>query len=317
MRAQFSVFRPVFSAILALSLAASAPFAIAGPETPQLDPPRQGMRIYHLGHSLVGRDMPAFVEQLAHAAGFAGHWHHSQLGWGTSLREHWYPWIEINGFQAENDHPRFRPAHEAIGSGEYDALVLTEMVELRDAIRWHDSPRYLARWVEAARAARPDLRIYLYKSWHNLRHPDGWLERLERDPELLWEQGVREPALSDRELGPVHVIPVPQVLAALTRAMQGGDGADGLRRPEDLFRINPDGTLDTIHFNHQGEYLVALVHFATLYQHPVAGLPHRLLLANGEPADAPSDAAAAMMQRIVWDVVTQIPETGLARRDPS
>jgi hypothetical protein len=317
MRAQFSVIRLLFGSFLILSLAASAPVALAGPDTPPLDPPAQGLRVYHIGHSLVGRDMPAMLEQLAYAAGFDTHHHESQLGWGTSLRDHWYPGVEINGFEAENDHPRFRPAHEAVGSGDYDAIILTEMVELRDAIRWHNSPRYLARWVEAAREANPDVRVYLYKSWHNLHHPDGWLERLERDPDLLWERGVREPALAGRDLGPVHVVPVAQVLAALMRAMQQGEGADGLRRPEDLFRLNPDGSLDTIHFNHQGEYLVALVHFATLYQHPVAGLPHQLRLADGTPAGAPSDAAAALMQHIVWEVVSQIPETGLSQRVPS
>ena len=45
------------------------------------------------------------------------------------------------GFEA-----RFREAHDAIGSGDYDAVILTEMVELRDAIRYHDSARALVDW---------------------------------------------------------------------------------------------------------------------------------------------------------------------------
>ena len=43
-------------------------------------------------------------------------------------------------------------------NGDYDAIVLTEMVEIRDAIRYFDSPIYLARWAERALAARPALR---------------------------------------------------------------------------------------------------------------------------------------------------------------
>ncbi|GAB4260169.1 MAG: hypothetical protein Kow0013_03480 [Pararhodobacter sp.] len=303
----------MFCALLLLAIVARAD----GPNAPPLTPPPQGLRVFHLGHSLVGRDMPAMVEQLARAAGFSDHHHESQLGWGTSLRAHWYPEVEIAGYEQENDHPRFRPAHEAIASGDYDAIVMTEMVELRDAIRWHDSPRYLARWVEAARAARPDVRIYLYQSWHDLRHPEGWLPRLERDPAMLWEGAVLAPVWADEALGPVHVVPVASVLAALTRAMADGQGAEGLRAPEDLFREAGDGTLDTIHFNGQGEYLVALVHVATLYHRPVEGLPHRLLRADGTPAEAPSEEAARLMQRIVWDVVRRTPHTGIPQEPPA
>jgi hypothetical protein len=288
-----------------------------GPNAPPLTPPAQGLRMFHLGHSLVGRTMPAMVEQLAHAAGFTAHHHESQLGWGTSLRAHWDPEVEIAGFAQENDHARFRPAHEAVASGAYDAIVLTEMVELRDAIRWHDSPRALAHWMLAARAARPDVRLYLYQSWHDLRHPEGWLPRLERDPAKLWEGGILAPVWADETLGPAHVIPVTTVLAALTRALRDGHGVPGLHTPEDLFRRNADGTLDTIHLNDQGAYLVALVHFATLYQHPVEGLPHRLRRADGTPADAPTPEAAALMQRITWQVVRTAPFTGLTQEPPA
>lgn len=285
----------------------------AAPNAPPLPAPAQGLRVFHLGHSLVGRDMPAMVQQLADAAGLAGHDHHSQLGWGTSLREHWEPGLTINGFEAENAHPRFRPARPALESGEYDAVILTEMVELRDAIRWHDSPAYVPRWVAAARAANPGARVYLYTSWHNLEHPDGWLERLQGDPAALWQPYLLAPVWADPALGPLHVIPVTEVLAELTRRLGAGDGADGLRVPADLFARNPDGTLDTIHVNDQGLYLVALTHFATLYHRDPRGLPHALARADGTPAQAPTEGAAALMQAVVWDVVRAHPLTGIAR----
>lgn len=287
------------------------------PHAPTLGAPDRGLRVFHLGHSLVGRDMPAMLAQLALAAGLEGHRYESQLGWGTSLRAHWYPDTEIAGFDRENAHPRFRPAHEAVASGEYDAIILTEMVELRDAIRWHDSPRYLSQWVEAARSARPDVRIYLYKTWHDLEHPEGWLARLENDPVALWEQQVLAPTWANRDLGPVHVVPATQVLAALTRALHDGPGAEGLFQPADLFRRNADGSLDTIHLNDQGQYLIALIHFATLYHRPVVGLPHALLRADGAPADPPSAAAAALMQQVVDGVLRRTPNTGLPLEPPA
>jgi hypothetical protein len=47
-----------------------------------------------------------------------------------------------------------RPAGEALDSGAYDTVILTEKVEIRDAIRRHDSARHLARWAARARVAR-------------------------------------------------------------------------------------------------------------------------------------------------------------------
>ena len=83
--------------------------------------PGGARQVYHLGHSLVGRDMPAMLAQLAGP----GHGYASQLGWGAALRSHWEPDVAVNGFETENAHPAWRDAHEAVGSGDYDALVLT------------------------------------------------------------------------------------------------------------------------------------------------------------------------------------------------
>jgi len=281
------------------------------PNAPALPAPESGLRIFHLGHSLVGRDMPAMVQQLAVAAGFDDHAYESQLGWGTSLRSHWYPNEPIPGFERENDHPRFRPAHEAVASGDYDAVILTEMVELRDAVLWHESPRYFIEWARATQAARPDVRLYMYKTWHDLEHAEGWLNRLTADPDALWIGQILARAWETPDLGPVHVIPATQVLARLTSLLDAGQGVPGLREPADLFATNPDGTLDTIHMNDQGHYLIALVHFATLYHRDPTGLPFALLRADETPAEPPSAEAAGLMQRVVWEMVRQTPHTGL------
>jgi len=125
-----------------------------------LTPPTGPQNVYHLGHSLVGRDMPAMLAQLA----LEGHNYASQLGWGTPLRSHWEPDVAINGFDTENAHPKFAPAIESLQSGNFDAVVMTEMVELKDAIKYHDSAAYLAKWSALARDARPDVRLYLYET---------------------------------------------------------------------------------------------------------------------------------------------------------
>jgi len=269
--------------------------------------PEAALNVYHLGHSLVGRDMPAMVQQLAGP----GHAHHSQLGWGTSLREHWEPDLPINGFEAENDHPQFRPAREAIETGTYDAFVLTEMVEIADAIRYHDTPEYLANWASLAQGANPNARIYLYETWHHTNDPKGWLARIDQDLPGQWKGRILYPALAKTD-APIYLIPAGQVMAAFVRAVEAQGGVEGIAVVNDLFNRAADGTPDTIHFNDLGAYLNALTHYAVLYHRSPVGLPHQLDRADGTPAQAPSAAAALLMQQTVWDVIARHPETGVA-----
>lgn len=268
-----------------------------------LAPPAGPLRVYHLGHSLVGRDMPAMLAQMA------GHSHASQLGWGTPLRAHWEDAVEITGFAEENAHPAFRPAHQALQSGQYDAVVLTEMVELRDALRWHAGAAYLARWVLAAQSGNPDTRIYLYETWHRLDDPAGWLTRIDADLDALWLGELAQGAMA-WGAPPVHVIPGGQVLAAAARAVEAG-AVPGLARREDFFARLPDGTVDPIHLNDLGAWLIALAHHAVLYHRLPETLPGALTRADGTPVVIPPDTAAAL-QALVWRVVRTTPRTGVA-----
>jgi len=268
-----------------------------------LPTPGGPLRTYHLGHSLVGRDMPAMLAQMA------GHDHASQLGWGASLRQHWDDRIEVPGFAEENAHPRFRPAREALASGDFDVVVLTEMVELRDAIRWHGSPHYLAQWAGAARAGNPDVRLYLYETWHRLDDPDGFLPRIAGDLPALWEGELQMGAMA-WGAAPLHLIPGGQVLKAACKAAEAGE-IPGLARREDFFLQAADGTQDMIHLNDTGHYLIALAHYAVIYHRAPMGLAHDVTRADGTPVAIPPETAAAL-QALVWDVVLTTPRTGVS-----
>lgn len=269
-----------------------------------LPAPEYPLPVYHLGHSLVGRDMPAMLAQLA------GHDHASQLGWGASLKQHWTG--DVPGLADENRSPQFRPANAALDSGDYGAVVLTEMVEIRDAIRYHDSAEYLAGWAARARAATPGVRVYLYETWHPLDDPEGWLNRIDTDLARYWEGDLLRPAMAREGVGTIHVVPAGQVMARLVREIEAGK-VPGLARREDLFATDPDGTPDPIHLNDIGAYAVALTHHAVLTHRNPAGLPHALTRADGTPAIAPSSEAARHMQQVVWRVVTTYPPTGVAQ----
>jgi hypothetical protein len=260
-----------------------------------LSPPSGRLRTYHLGHSLVGRDMPAML------AAMAGHDHASQLGWGASLRDHGTG--EVPGFEVENAHPAHEPAEAALARGGFAAVVLTEMVELRDAIRWHDSARWLAHWAKAARAGNPAVRVYLYETWHKLDDPEGWLERIDADLQRHWLEEVLRPAMA-REAGDIYLIPGGQVMAAAARAIEAG-GVPGLTSRRDLFQPG-----DLIHFNDLGAWLMAVTHHAVLYHRLPTLAP--VARADGSPADLPPEAALARLQEVVWQTVSRYRETGLS-----
>ncbi len=278
-----------------------------------LAPPQAPMRVFHLGHSLVGRDIPAMLQQ------FAGpdHSYGSQLGWGTPLRAHWEKDIEINGFAEENAHEHYHDANEALSSGDYTVFVATEMVEIRDAIAYHNSGQYMKRWAELARTGNPDIRIYLYETWPRIDDPDGWLTRLDRDLERYWEAELLYPALPPNQTqNAIHVIPVGQVFARFVRAVESAGGVDNLTGKEGLFRNAASGAIDPIHLNDLGTYLSALTHYAVLYQESPVGLPRQLRRADGSLAVAPSAETARLMQETVWQVVTSYPKTGVIQSGP-
>lgn len=264
-------------------------------DTP-LSPPPGPIPTYHLGHSLVGRDMPAMLAQLA------GHSFHSQLGWGASLGDHWND--AVNGFATENAHPAHRPARAALASGAHAAVVLTEMVELKDAIRFHHSAERLADWARLARKARPDVRLYLYETWHRLDDPAGWLTRLDADLPALWEAQVLRPAMA-RAGGVIHIIPGGQVMAAAARAAEAGL-LPGIPDRHAFFS-------DEIHLNDLGNWLIAMTHFAVLYHRTPHGLPAQLNRADGSLATPPDAQSAKLLQELVWQVVTGYPACGVAR----
>lgn len=272
--------------------------------------PGKGLATYHLGHSLVGRDMPAMLEQLAHAAGFGAHRYASQLGWGASLNQHRQGTKMVPGFAVENAHPRHEPAAKALTSGLYAAVVLTEMVEIRDAIRYHDSAAALGFWAREVRKARPDARLYLYETWHRLDDAEGWLARIGADFTDAWQDELLRVAMADADVGTIYIIPGGQVLAAATIAIESGQ-VPGLTDREALFAQDESGALDQIHLNDLGAYLIALAHFATLYHQSPEGLPGALLRADGQPAAAFTDQALEPVQRLVWQVVTRYAFTGV------
>lgn len=293
--------RMIFALPLALGTWVAAAFWLRPPprQAPRrmdaLPRPKGPLKTFHLGHSLVGRDMPAMLAQLA------GHGYHSQLGSGASLADHWNG--TVKGFAEGNAHPAHRPVREALESGDYDAVIFTEMVELKDAIRYHDSPAMLAEWASLARQARPEVRLYLYETWHRLGDPAGWLQRIDSDLRALWEDQILGPAIL--QAGDIRMIPAGQVMGAAARAAEAGQ-LPGIPDRRAFFS-------DDIHLNDLGNWLVAMAHYAVLYHRAPIGLPAHLTRADGMPATPPPADAVRPLQELVWRVVSGYSLAGMSK----
>lgn len=285
-------------------VATPEPLAVEAFDALYADPaevPSGPLNVLHLGHSLVGHDMPQMLAQLAQS----GHSYNSQLGWGTPLKDHWDENAPRNGFADSNTHPQYRDGLNALSSGEYDAVILTEAVEIRDSIKYQDSAEMLHNLADKARSHNPNVAVYFYETWHHLNDPEGWLERLDRDLGLYWEGEILRRALNyEATPQPIYMIPGGQVMARFARAVEARGGVGPINNRQDLF-------LDQIHFNDYGAYLIALTHYAVLYKTSPVGLPHALLKADGTPAADPGPEAARLMQETVWEVVTGYPKTGV------
>ena len=263
-------------------------------------PPDGPLRVYHLGHSLVGHDMPVMLEQLAGA----GHSHASQIGSYATLQSHWEPDIPVKGFEKANKHAAFQDPKEALQTGSFDALVLTERIGLSETIREAKTPEYVAKWAEMAWAANRDTDVYVYETWHYLTTKWGWLRRIDWDRLRHWQAGITDQAVKDTGRA-IHIIPAGTVMATFVREVKSQGGVGGITRAEDLFR-------DHIHFNDHGAYLVALTHYAVLYRKSPVGLPFDLKKADGTPMQPLDPKAAALMQEVVWQVVSTYPRAGVS-----
>ena len=270
--------------------------------------PKTKLKVLYIGHSLVGRSIPHMVRQLAGD----GHEYSSQLGWGTKLRYHWDPSLKIKGYEFVTTFSEYPSAIAAIESGEYDAFVLTEGVEIKDAIKYHDSKKYLTKFVKLIDKHNPGARIYFYETWHNTDDEEGWIQRIERDYSMYWLDQILYPTLETTGgTIPVYVIPAGQVLKAFFENLGDLESTVGKENFSYLFKLRDDGTQDKIHLNDIGAYLVALVHYSVMYQSPAPVHTLPLKRANEREAAAPTLEIAEYMQEISWEVVSKDFRTGL------
>jgi len=264
-----------------------------------LRPPLDRARVLFIGHSLVNTEMPAMLQSIAASLGCAVQ-AEVQLRSGACLQVSWHRQGAFEGIDAR----------AALASGAYDALVMTEAVDLDDMLRWMQPAEHASLFQALAVAHRPDVRVFLYETWHDRAlvrrtlyaapRAAGWRQFLDEDLGK-WE-GIAVGAAERTGLPRMALVPAGQALARLADACRRGE-VPGVADEGSLFA-------DGIHLMPLGNYFVALVQFATLLRRSPAGATPNPVGADGvQHTFAPATAAA--LQQLAWAAICDYAWSGV------
>lgn len=148
----------------------------------------------------------------------------------------------------------------------------------------------------------------LWTTWTNIDDSDGpWRENL-NTYDSIWIQ-IMDHANANLpvEATPMYIIPGHKMMARLYDDIEAGvvPGIDSIQQ---FFS-------DNIHTNTLGDYAIAMIHYACIFNTSPVGLPNDFSNPNSNEAPqyegSPSPELATYLQTMIWEVVTTYPRTGI------
>ena len=261
----------------------------------------QHKNVFYIGHSICGTTMPNMVDDIAIDAGHAHSFDH-QLIWGACLSKSWDQHASANVVGTDS--------WTALESGNFDVVTLIELIPLTEVINslpiagCNYSSTDVAGWFyDLAATHNPEVEVYFVEVWNefNRNAPTAFSDwKQANNAQLnLYEDVVN--AVNNEHNGRMGIIPVRLALQAVADSIEAGS-VPGMSSWLELFD-STDVPAVTVHLSDVGNYVSALVYYATIYQASPVGLTHITVDEDGFDYPSPSPAAAAAMQEIVWEVV--------------
>lgn len=257
--------------------------------------------ILFIGHSLVGTTMPQMLDSLTGRTASSTRVDYQVIN-GAPLAWNW-----ANGASAEGVNAR-----AVLPSGRYGVVVITEAVPLAQHLQWSDTTGNAKRYYDLAVAANPQVRFYIYETWHSLGSSAAdlarWRSGLASD-RAKWA-GIVAHINASRGAGQpeAFLVPAGAAMAALHDAIVAGQLA-GFTSIRQFFA-------DDIHLNDLGNYYLTMVQYATLVQQSPVGLSGQTTNTWAAYPTVPAGLAAAL-QSIAWSAVSAEPSAGLGGDDPT
>ena len=275
-------------------------------------PPKQAypydVKQIHSGHSLTD---PLFYP----------HWPGQYVNLMTTLRGNWAgddigkSTIPGSPMRYRWDNPTNAP-DARLNINKFELLCITEVatlcIEGENTATWYqecirDQKAYLSLFANNAWENGNDgqgAATLLWTNWVSIDGSNGPFRQMLDKSGGEWER-MQDYANENRPAGapPIYIIPGHKMMARLYDDVQAGK-VPGITQFSQFFG-------DNIHVNELGAYAIAMIHYACIYNKNPLGLPNNLI--NNPPAGTPmpSLALAEYLQKMIWEVVTTYPRTGI------
>ncbi|MEX0298885.1 MAG: hypothetical protein AB3N28_07430 [Kordiimonas sp.] len=283
----------------------------SGPDDPMREGPVYSLsdNILFVGHSLVNIVMPEMVRTQIEYLGGVGSTEY-QMTIGAPLQ---WNWNNPDSGQGVN-------ARTHLAQGDTDVLVITEAVPLINHTEWSGSNEYASNYYNLAVASNPDVRVYLYETWHSNLSGTGvevpydanghipWRERLEQDL-AKWEaivDAVNEQRGEDEP--EMLLIPAGQALGEVYDQVLAGN-IPGITSEQEFFDTF---FADDIHMSDLGNFFISMVQTATIYAVDPAEFSNTYDDEYGNTVVTVPDELMTVLQGIVSEVVTSYPHSGVS-----
>lgn len=280
---------------LAPLLALSGNFALA-----QAAAPRATANTVFIGHSLINHDMPRMVGAMAASRSgmrltsavqvlngmpLAGNWDRCRR---ANFREQWPP----KDFACD-------AIEQGSANGAYDTLIATDANNSIESNRiYNNTDVNLERFMELLLSRNPAGRTFMYTTWESWGfHSGPWVDAIESELAQYETiaRGAEQISAGKGRNGRVEVLPVNLALKQLILAIGRGE-VPGIGRREDIFG-------DDVHMNSLGDYFVASVVFAAIYNQSAEGTTNTVSAEFGGVLVQVPPATATALHRIAWQTV--------------
>ncbi|MBK8442050.1 MAG: hypothetical protein IPL35_00935 [Sphingobacteriales bacterium] len=269
-------------------------------------------KTFFLGHSLVNFHTPNMVKKLSDAAGISFPYN-ANIGNGASLYWHY----------TSPDTGQGDTWTTTLPQGGFDKFLLTEALPLDAYLEWN-THEYADSFFIYARAYNPDVKLYVYETWHCIYSGTGsGCTSWEWDPDTLiafkdriiqdlpkWES-IADSINEKYGVCNAFVVPAGQALLVLSDSIDAG-AVPGISSLSDLF-------VDNIHVSLRGAYFIACVMYSCLNKTSPEGLPNALTdpwntpysTYTTEANPVPTPTQAAIFQQIAWQTASNYAKSGI------
>lgn len=275
-------------------------------------PPKQaypfGVKQIHSGHSLTD---PLFYP----------HWPGQYVNLMTTIRGTWAG-DDIAKSTIPGSPMRYRWEHPTndqdarLHINRYELLCITELatlcIEGENTATWYqdcinDQKKYLSLFANNAWMNGNDgqgAATLLWTNWMSIDGSNGPFRLMLDKSGGEWER-MQDYANEKKPAGapPIYIIPGHKMMARLYDDVETGK-VPGIQQFSQFF-------VDNIHVNELGAYAIAMIHYACIYNKNPLGLPNNLISNPSAGTPIPSPALAEYLQKMIWEVVTSYPRTGI------